>query len=143
LLVLPKIPHSSPLTSPPDLSHIRSSGSFILSSIDSAPVAYPVASVLSSLHRSDLILLSSFPTRSPLRSLPISPYPAPAGTPIRAHFISETRPKEDGWNPWISGTWSKWVHGTILGYRDFAGRDATVGPSPAVAWLLVLTRDNQ
>jgi hypothetical protein len=61
-----------------------------------------------------------------LRSLPISPYPVPAGTHIRAHFVSETRPKEDGWQPWIGGTWSKWVQGTVLGYRDFAGREAMV-----------------
>jgi hypothetical protein len=128
------MPHSSPLAPPPDLSHVRSSGSFILSSIDSATVAHPIASVLSSLHRSDLILVSPFPMRSPLRSLPISPYPSPVGTPIRAHFISETRPKEDGWQPWVGGTWSKWVHGTVLGYRDFAGREATVGPPSPAAW---------
>ncbi|KAI0252586.1 hypothetical protein BJV78DRAFT_1199725 [Lactifluus subvellereus] len=136
LLVPPNMPRSSPLTSPPDLSHVRSSGSFILSSIDSAPVAHPIASVLSSLHRSDLILLSPFPMRSPFRSLPISPYPAPAGTPIRAHFILEMRPKEDGWQPWIGGTWSKWVHGTILGYRDFAGREATPGTYDALSHML-------
>jgi hypothetical protein len=89
-------------------------------------VTYPVASILSSLHRSDLILLSPSPVRSPLRSLPISPYPAPAGTPIRAHLVSEKSPEEDGWQPWIGGTWSKWVRGTVLGYRDFSGREATV-----------------
>ena len=72
--------------------------------------------------------------RSPFRSLPISPYPAPAGTPIRAHFILEARPKEDGWQPWVGGTWSKWVHGTILGYRDFAGREATVSPPARASW---------
>ena len=66
--------------------------------------------------------------RAPLRSLPISPYPVPVGTPIRAHFVSETRPKEDGWEPWIGSSWSKWVEGTVLGYRDFSGREAMVGP---------------
>lgn len=66
--------------------------------------------------------------RTALRSLPISPYPVPAGTAIRAHFVSEAKPKEDGWQPWIGGTWSKWVQGTVLGYRDFAGREAIVSP---------------
>jgi hypothetical protein len=70
---------------------------------------------------------------APLLSLPVSPYPVPAGTPIRAHFVSETRPKEDGWKPWIGDTWSKWVQGTVLGYRDFSGREAMVGPLVPVA----------
>jgi hypothetical protein len=107
---------------------VRASGSFILSTVDSTPTAHPIASVLSSLHRSDLVLLSPFPMRAPLRSLPISPYPVPAGAPIRAHFVSETRPKEDGWQPWVGSTWSKWVRGTVLGYRDFSGREAVVSP---------------
>lgn len=127
LLVLPDLSHHSSLTALPELSHARSSGSFILSSVDSAPAAHPIASVLSSLHRSDIVLLSPFPMRVPLRSLPVSPYPVPVGTPIRAHFVSETRPKEDGWKPWIGSSWSKWVEGTVLGYRDFSGREATPG----------------
>jgi hypothetical protein len=131
LLVLPDVPHHSPLTSPPDLSHVRS-GSFIFLQRGTDSVTYPVASILSSLHRSDLILLSPSPDRPPLRSLPISPYPAPAGTPIRAHFVSENKPEEYGWQPWIGGTWSKWVRGTVLGYRDFSGREATVS-SPVCA----------
>jgi hypothetical protein len=94
--------------------------------IDSAPAAYPIVSVLSSLHRSDMILLSPPRMQAALRSLPLSPYPVPAGTAIRAHFVSESRPKEDGWEPWIGGTWSKWVQGTVLGYRDFSGREAVV-----------------
>ncbi|KAI0296583.1 hypothetical protein BC826DRAFT_1003760 [Russula brevipes] len=136
LLVLPAVSYSSALAAPPDLSHVRSSGSFILSTVDSAPAVHPVASVLSSLHRSDLILLSPFPTRTSLRSLPISPYPVPAGTPIRAHFVSETIPQEDGWQPWIGGTWSKWVQGVVLGYRDFAGREAMPGTYDALSHML-------
>ncbi|KAH8998737.1 hypothetical protein EDB86DRAFT_3063950 [Lactarius hatsudake] len=136
LLVIPDVPHPSPLTSPPDLSHVRSSGSFVVSQRGSESVTYPVASILSSLHRSDLILLSPSPLGSPLRSLPISPYPAPVGTPIRAHFVSEKRPEEDGWQPWIGGTWSKWVRGTVLGYRDFSGREATPGTYDALSHML-------
>jgi len=126
LLVLPDVPNCSSLTAPPDLSDVRSSGSFVFSQSGPDTVTYPVASILSSLHRSDLILLSPSSVRSHLRSLPISPYPSLAGTPIRAHFVSEKRPEEDGWQPWIGGTWSKWVRGTVLGYRDFSGREATV-----------------
>ncbi|KAH9964437.1 hypothetical protein BC827DRAFT_1127620 [Russula dissimulans] len=136
LLVLPNVHPSSPLAAPPDLSHVRSSGSFILSAVDPVPAAHPIASVLASLHRSDLLLLSPFPMRSSLRSLPISPYPVPAGTPIRAHFVSETKPKEDGWQPWICGTWSKWAQGTVLGYRDFAGREAVPGTYDTLSHML-------
>ena len=67
----------------------------------------------------------------PLRTLPISPYPAQPGTRVRAHFVTQTRPQgegADGWVPWISG-WSKWVSGRILGYKDFAGREARVSAS--------------
>ena len=143
LLVLPDVPHPSPLTSPPDLSHVRSSGSFIFSQTGLDSLTYPVASILSSLHRSDLILLSPSPVKSPLRSLPISPYPAPTGTPIRAHFVSEKRPEEDGWQPWIGGTWSKWVRGTVLGYRDFSGREATVSSSICATQHAQLRNDSR
>ena len=129
LLVLPDVPHPSPH---PDLSHMRSSGSFIFSQSGPDSVTYPVDSILASLPRSDLILLSPSPVQPPFRSLPISPYPAPAGTPIRAHFVSEKEPEEGGWQPWIGGTWSKWVRGTVLGYRDFSGREAMVS-SPVCA----------
>lgn len=81
---------------------------------------------MASLPRSDLILIAA--DTPSLRTLPISPYPAPAGTRIRAHFVSENRPTERGWRPWIHGTWCKWVRGTVLGYRDHAGREAEVGP---------------
>lgn len=63
-----------------------------------------------------------------LRTLPVSPYPAQAGTPIRAHLVSETRPSGcagEGWEPWVGG-WAKWARGRVLGYRDLAGREAEV-----------------
>jgi len=59
----------------------------------------------------------------------------PAGTPIRAHFVSETRPKEDGWQPWVGSTWSKWVQGTVVGYRDFSGREAMPGTYDALSHM--------
>ena len=90
---------------------------------------HPVKDVLSALHRSDLLLLSatsSLQSPPPLRSLPVSPYPAQPGTAVRAHIIVHQEPKEEGWLPWIGGTWSKWVQGTVVGYRDFAGSEAKV-----------------
>lgn len=108
------------------------SGSFILTSSAGrhSPVFYPLRAVLSALHRSDLLLLSasvpSPPSSAPLRSLPVSPYPAQPGTAVRAHVVVHKEPEEGGWRPWVGGTWSKWVRGTILGYRDFAGREAKV-----------------
>lgn len=76
--------------------------------------------------------LSTFPT------LPVSPYPVQRETTaIRAHFVTHERPQETGWTPWVGGTWSKWVRGTVFGYRDFAGRETEVGPLP-VTWPVSL-----
>jgi hypothetical protein len=61
-----------------------------------------------------------------MKTLPISPYPAQPHTAVRAHFVSDHCPGEPGWQPWVGGMWSKWVHGTVLGYRDFAGRETKV-----------------
>ena len=139
LLVLPA---SSPPAATTDLDHVRSSASFLVSpatdDIDdkttliegSLPaVCTPIQSIQSSLHRSDLILASLPPEAPKVRTLPVSPYPAQAGTPIRAHLVSETRPSGsagEGWEPWVGG-WAKWVRGRVLGYRDLAGREAEAG----------------
>jgi hypothetical protein len=85
-------------------------------------ICTPISSVLSALHRSDLLLFSA-PIAT--RTLPVSPYPAQPGTRVRAHLVSETQPPGDGWEPWVGG-WAKWVRGRVLGYRDFAGREAKV-----------------
>ncbi|TFY58636.1 hypothetical protein EVG20_g8073 [Dentipellis fragilis] len=136
LLVLPT-DSASPAS--PELPGARSSGSFLITppSLPSEPPAvFPITSVLSSLHKSDLLLLSSA-TPSPLRTLPVSPYPAQPGTRVRAHFVSHTAPREkDGWEPWIDGTWAKWETGTVLGYRDFAGREAQPGTYDALSHML-------
>ena len=115
------------------------SGSFIISGPSATPTFRPVNSVLSAMHRGDVLLLSSDsppePTSSapgPLRSLPVNPYPVHPGTRIRAHFVAdkppETGPVQDreGWTPWVGGTWRKWAKGTVVGYRDYAGREAKV-----------------
>lgn len=92
-----------------------------------SPTFHPISSIASALHRSDLLVLSASPsTGSTVRPLPVSPYPAHPGTAIRAHFVVDKKPDEDGWRPWVGGTWSKWVKGTVVEYKDFAGREAQV-----------------
>ncbi|OCH96620.1 hypothetical protein OBBRIDRAFT_787189 [Obba rivulosa] len=116
------------------------SGSFIITGPPSAPIFTPVASILSALNRADVLLLSPN-SASPipgLRHLPLSPYPAHPGTRIRAHFVADSPPADDpeGWCPWIGGTFAKWVRGTIVGYHDFAGREAKPGTYDALSHLL-------
>ncbi|KAI0048415.1 hypothetical protein FA95DRAFT_1490875 [Auriscalpium vulgare] len=136
LLVLPSA--NSPL-SPPDLPRARSSATLLLtpsSHASSAPRAFPVSSVLSSLHRSDLLLLEPSAPDS-LHTLPVSPYPAHPGTRIRAHFVTDAPPKDDeGWAPWLGGLYAKWVPGQVLGYRDMAGREAQPGTYDALSHML-------
>ncbi|KAF7972673.1 hypothetical protein HWV62_17220 [Athelia sp. TMB] len=114
------------------------SGTFVISSGEGGTIVHPVSSVQSALHKSDLLLLSK--SGPALRTLPVySPYPAPMHTRIRAHFVVHQMPKggqADGWTPWVGGTWSKWVRGRILGYRDFAGREAEPGTYDSLSHLL-------
>lgn len=127
--------HSSALSSALDeRTPSIQSGTYILSQPGETlfPTFHPVASILSSLPRPDLLVLSAKPvvpsgSQPLLNTLPVSPYPAQPGTPIRAHFVMDSEPNEAGWHPWVGGLWSKWVRGTVLGYRDFAGREAKVG----------------
>ncbi|OSD06034.1 hypothetical protein PYCCODRAFT_1431853 [Trametes coccinea BRFM310] len=124
------------------------SGSFIINGPPNAPVFHPVASVLSAMHRADLLLLSASlaqpasedgaPAKA-LRTLPVNPYPVHPGTPIRAHFVTDKPPAKgkdgEGWTPWVGGTWRKWVKGTVVGYRDFAGKEAKPGTYDSLAHL--------
>ncbi|KII93456.1 hypothetical protein PLICRDRAFT_99929 [Plicaturopsis crispa FD-325 SS-3] len=116
------------------------SGTYIVTSSSSdlsSPILHPVSAVPSALHRSDLLLLSHPPTGSaPRRTLPVSPYPVMPHTPVRAHFVTEQQPAEPGWTPWTGGTWRKWVRGEVLGYRDFAGREAQPGTYDALSHML-------
>ena len=117
------------------------SGSLAISRSSTSPTASsvfsPVSSVLSAMHRGDLLLLSALRIRSQfatgpasssrLRSLPVNPYPVHPGTPIRAHFVADKPPTgtdRKSWTPWVGGTWRKWIKGTVVGYRDYAGREA-------------------
>ncbi|TFK87949.1 hypothetical protein K466DRAFT_575602 [Polyporus arcularius HHB13444] len=115
------------------------SGSFVIAGPSATPTFHPVSSILSAMHRGDLLLLSSPSASSGLRSLPVNPYPVHPGTPIRAHFVAdrapETGPHRDGWTPWVGGTWRKWIKGTVVGYRDYAGREAKPGTYDSLAHL--------
>lgn len=125
-----------PQTSSSPNAHTPSvSGSFLVTGDSTHPVFSPVSSVLSALHRSDLLLLSAA-TRKGLHTLPVSPYPARPGTAIRAHFVRDSLPEDaEGWKPWVGGMWSKWVRGTVTGYRDMAGREADPGTYDSLAHL--------
>ncbi|KAF7789876.1 hypothetical protein EIP86_000824 [Pleurotus ostreatoroseus] len=85
------------------------SGSFVLTSAPElhtpTPTFHPVHAISSSLHRSDLMLLSVARntisgTSATFPSLPVSPYPVHPGTAIRAHFVVDKEPDEAGWHPW-------------------------------------------
>ena len=116
-----------------------SSGTYVVSqaSDNHAPSFHPVVGIQSSLPRPDLVALSAISAANPpiTRTLPVSPYPTHSGTSIRAHFVVDALPDEVGWHPWVGGLWGKWVRGTVLGYRDFAGREAQVGSTLLCAVL--------
>ncbi|KAJ7655063.1 hypothetical protein DFH06DRAFT_1201501 [Mycena polygramma] len=119
-----------------DDGHIQgSSGSFLVSGMGGSLSVHPVSSIVSAIPRSDILLMQS--AFGPvLPTLPISPYPPQRKTAIRAHFVTHERPEEDGWTPWVGGTWSKWVRGTVLGYRDLAGRETEPGTYDSLSHML-------
>ena len=101
--------------------------------------------VLSSLPKSDLLLLSVPGPRIP--TLPVSPYPATVGTPVRTHLVTERHPlvsdnsadtPPNGWKPWLveGAFWSSWSLGRVLGYKDSAGRGAQTGTYDELAHVL-------
>ncbi|KAJ4476759.1 hypothetical protein J3R30DRAFT_3658023 [Lentinula aciculospora] len=107
------------------------SGSFVISSEGDI---YPINNIVSSLPRSDLMILSC--EKLPVATLPISPYPVDAETPVMGHLVSYDQPEGPEWSPWVGGSWSKWVRGKVLGYRDFAGRETEPGTYDALSHLL-------
>jgi len=111
---------------PSNTSHHPLTGTFICVGLEKSMKVYPATEIVSSIPRSDVILISCALPEGTLQSLPLSPYPAQLGTPFRAHFVAQSRPLDEGWNPWIGDTWGKWARGQVLGYRDFAGQEAKV-----------------
>ncbi|KAJ7139881.1 hypothetical protein C8R44DRAFT_765649 [Mycena epipterygia] len=110
------------------------SGSFLVSGTGPSLSLIPISNIVSAIPRSDVLLMRTTPSALP--TLPVSPYPAQRDTAIRAHFVVHECPEEPGWTPWVGGTWSKWVRGTVLGYRDFAGRETQPGTYDSLSHLL-------
>ncbi|KAK0473195.1 hypothetical protein IW261DRAFT_1423734 [Armillaria novae-zelandiae] len=104
----------------------QKSGTFVIAGSPGHQQIHPISSIPSALPRSDLLALTC-------SNVFVQP-----GTSIRAHFVSHSSspPMEPGWVPWVGGTWSKWVRGTVLGYRDFAGRETMPGTYEALSHLL-------
>lgn len=121
---------------PSDTSHHPLTGTFICVGLEKSMKVYPATEIVSSLPRSDVILISCALPKGTLQSLPLSPYPAQLGTPIRAHFVAQSRQLDEGWTPWIGDTWGKWARGNVLGYRDFAGQEAKPGTYDALSHML-------
>ncbi|KAF7339676.1 hypothetical protein MSAN_02182600 [Mycena sanguinolenta] len=109
-------------------------GSFVVSGTGDSCSVHPVSSIVSAVPRSDILILQ---TESPVYpTLPVSPYPVHRDTAIRAHFVTHQRPEEPGWTPWLGGSWSKWVRGIVLGYRDFTGRETQPGTYDSLSHML-------
>ncbi|KAG9078984.1 hypothetical protein FS749_008949 [Ceratobasidium sp. UAMH 11750] len=122
-------------------SLISPSGIYILPA-SGEPI--PITGVLSSLPRHDILLLSLPPTPR-LRTLPLSPYPAPSDSVIGTRlFSSPGRPElqqsqgYEEWTEWLEGyalrTWA--TGGKVLGYRDLAGRESKTGTYDALSHML-------
>ncbi|TFK76879.1 hypothetical protein BDN72DRAFT_753719 [Pluteus cervinus] len=126
---LPSFKRDSTSSPPDDIV----SGTFVISSTNGSLDIHPVTRVASALPRSDLILLGC--NVPGVKTLPLALYPAQKGTSVRAHLVAHHKPAESGWQPWIGGTWRKWARGTVLGYRDFAGREAEPGTYDALSHL--------
>ncbi|KAH7344415.1 hypothetical protein B0J17DRAFT_558985, partial [Rhizoctonia solani] len=105
----------------------------------------PVIGVHSSLPRHDILLLSIPHTTPRLKTLPLSPYPAPNDSPLSVRLLSSHGQPElsshegkEGWTEWLDGfALRKWaVGGKVLGYRDLAGRESKPGTYDALSHML-------
>jgi hypothetical protein len=101
-----------------------------------------IAGVLSSLPRSDLAVLSAVPSKVPLTTLPVTPFPLAVGASVYSHtFGSPDIPiikraknrqatgAEETEAPisWLEGkAWRRWASGQLLGYRSYTGADVEV-----------------
>lgn len=85
--------------------------------ISSGPLARSITSVVSALPPSPLLLftVSELSPTEPVRTLPVSPYPAPVETRVRYPAWAGQTLDDGGW---------RWVEGVVVGYRDYAGNAA-------------------
>ncbi|KAF7306707.1 Aldehyde dehydrogenase [Mycena indigotica] len=113
------------------------SGSFVVSAGPSGEMLVsPVSAILAALPQSDLLLLQ---TPVELKTLPVSPYPAPRDISVLTHFVSHSPSTGDDWTPWIGGSWRKCSRGKVVSYRDFAGRETEPGTYDSLANMFVST----
>ncbi|KAG7099444.1 hypothetical protein E1B28_001295 [Marasmius oreades] len=127
------------------LKHLREpslrsvlSGMFVVTGT-SSPIFHTVSSVSSTLPRSDILLLTC--DKLPVRTLPVSPYPAPPQTTIHVHLAVHDLPhgeysQSDEWRPGVGGTWRRWGRGEVKGYRDLAGRETKPGTYDSLSHML-------
>jgi len=121
--------------------------SFILPSSGKPRV---ISNLLSSMPRSDVIVLEAQPvaTSCRLRPLPLTPFPVYTGTPVLTHLFGSPDPPtvrrsiartkvtphrggtEEVESPisWLGGhAWRRWGSGVMLGYRSYTGLELEVG----------------
>lgn len=127
-------------------SRTTSTISFILPSSGEPRV---VTSLLSSMPRSDVIVLEAQPAAIScrLRPLPLTPFPVYTGTPVLTHLFGAPDPPtvqrsiartkvvkhrggtEEVETPisWLDGhAWRRWGSGVMLGYRSYTGLELEV-----------------
>lgn len=119
-----------------------------------------VTKLLSSMPRSDVIVVEAQPIHvaKRLRPLPLSPYPVHRGTPVLTHLFgspeppvirhsiarlkaaqkSETSGIEEPVSCAGGHAWRRWGLGTMLGYRSYTGIELEVR-SPGLCFICVLT----
>ena len=109
-----------------------------------------ITKLLSSMPRSDVIVLEAAPVAPTgrLRPLPMSPFPVYPGTPILTHLFGSPSPPDvrhsiartkvatrlhnatemEAPIPWLEGhAWRRWGAGMMLGYRSYTGLELEVG----------------
>lgn len=122
---------------PRDPSHHVATGTFICIGSGTSMKVFPASKIVSALPRSDVILVSCSLPKDVIKPLPLSPYPARPDAKVRAHFVSHQKPPgSKNWKSWVGDTYSNWVPGQVLGYRDFSGREAQPGTYDALSHML-------
>jgi hypothetical protein len=137
-----------------------------------SPTMLHVPSIPTSLPRADLLVLRLPTSATPLRSLPVSPYPIYRDQDVLVHFFGSPDPplprlsraeqdrepstpgkagerEQSPAIPWPQGMgWRRWVRGKMLGYRGDLWEEAEVScscllPHREVKQLMHLARDGR
>jgi S1-C subfamily serine protease len=95
---------------------------------------WPIHGVASSLPISDLAVFRTYPT-APLRTLPVSMYPAQPYTPLSFQLLHDSPGPSTG-SPFLPGLHSSSVHGNLSIYNDAHGREASPGTYDTLAQMM-------